>query len=206
MLARQPLDFYPTPSLLTWALIKSHGFVAWHNQPTVLEPCAGEGAISDVLRESGLFRFVDTADIDPAKVSPTGDPPGFRRTFGATSFTMDATDPQAWARMARYDWVITNPPFNEAPAILPLAFGNCRVGMAMLLRLSYLEPCANRASWLAEHPPAKLIVFNPRPRFRADTGGTDSVTSAWFIWHRFGDSQGTEIEFCTNWRTHGTND
>jgi hypothetical protein len=108
--------------------------------------------------------------------------------------------------MARYDWIITNPPYNQAPAILPLAFQNCRVGMAMLLRLSYLEPCENRARWLAEHPPAKLIVFNPRPRFRADTGGSDSVTSAWFIWHRFGDSQGTEIEFCTNWRTHNGTD
>jgi hypothetical protein len=199
MIARQPLDFYPTPGLLTWALLKSHGFVAWHNQATVLEPCNGEGAISDVLKESGLFRLVDTADIDPAKVKPA-------TAIGATSFTMDATDPGAWARSARYDWVITNPPFNEAPAILPLAFGNCRVGMAMLLRLSYLEPCANRASWLAEHPPAKLIVFNPRPQFRADTGGTDSVTTAWFIWHRFGNSQGTELEFCTNWRNHGTND
>jgi hypothetical protein len=105
--------------------------------------------------------------------------------------------------MARYDWIITNPPYNQAPAILPLALDNCRVGMAMLLRLSYLEPSRNRARWLAEHPPAKLIVFNPRPQFRADTGGTDSVTTAWFIWHRFGNfgnSQGTELEFCTNWR------
>jgi hypothetical protein len=190
MLARQPLDFYPTPGLLTWALLDSHRFVPWRNQATVLEPCNGEGAISDVLKESGLFRLVDAADIDETKPA---------------ALTMDATDPQAWARMARYDWVITNPPYNQAPAILPLAYDNCRVGMAMLLRLSYLEPCANRASWLAEHPPAKLIVFNPRPQFRADTGGTDSVTTAWFIWHRFGDSQGTELEFCTNWRTHGTN-
>jgi hypothetical protein len=191
MLARQPLDFYPTPGLLTWALLDSHRFVPWHNQATVLEPCNGEGAISDVLKESGLFRLVDTADIDETKPA---------------ALTMDATDPQAWARMACYDWVITNPPFSQAPAILPLAFQNCRVGMAMLLRLSYLEPCDNRARWLAEHPPAKLIVFNPRPRFRADTGGSDSVTTAWFIWHRFGNSQGTELEFCTNWRNHGTND
>jgi hypothetical protein len=190
-LARQPLDFYPTPGLLTWALLDSHRFVPWRNQATVLEPCNGEGAISDVLKESGLFRLVDTADIDETKPA---------------ALTMDAADPGAWSRMARYDWIITNPPYNQAPAILPLAYDNCRVGMAMLLRLSYLEPCENRARWLAEHPPAKLIVFNPRPRFRADTGGSDSVTSAWFVWHRFGNSQGTELEFCTNWRNHGTND
>jgi hypothetical protein len=188
MLARQPLDFYPTPGLLTWALLDSHRFVPWRNQATVLEPCNGEGAISDVLKESGLFRLVDTADIDETKPA---------------ALTMDATDPQAWARMACYDWVITNPPYNQAPAILPLAFQNCRVGMAMLLRLSYLEPCENRARWLAEHPPAKLIVFNYHS---INDGIRDSVTSAWFIWHRFGNSQGTEIEFCTNWRTHGTND
>jgi hypothetical protein len=190
-LARQPLDFYPTPSLLTWALLGSHRFVPWRNKATVLEPCNGEGAISDVLKESGLFRLVDTADIDETKPA---------------ALTMDAADPGAWARMARYDWVISNPPYSQAPAILPLAFQNCRVGMAMLLRLSYLEPCENRARWLAEHPPAKLIVFNPGPKFRADTSGSDSVTSAWFIWHRFGGNLGTELEFCTNWRTHnGTN-
>jgi hypothetical protein len=190
-LARQPLDFYPTPSLLTWALLGSHRFVPWRNKATVLEPCNGEGAISDVLKESGLFRLVDTADIDETKPA---------------ALTMDAADPGAWARMARYDWVISNPPYNQAPAILPLAYDNCRVGMAMLLRLSYLEPCDNRARWLAEHPPAKLIVFNPRPRFRADTSGSDSVTSAWFIWHRFGGNLGTELEFCTNWRNTDATD
>ena len=77
-LARQPLDFYPTPSLLTWALLGSHRFVPWRNKATVLEPCNGEGAISDVLKESGLFRLVDTADIDETKPA---------------ALTMDAADP-----------------------------------------------------------------------------------------------------------------
>ena len=192
MLARQPLDFYPTPSLLSWALLDLHSFVGWHGLPTVLEPCAGDGAISQVLQECGQFRLVDTADIDP------GQP---------VRLTMDATDPGAWSRMARYDWVISNPPYKQASQILPLALDNCRVGMAMLLRLSYLEPCQDRAQWLAEHPPAKLIVFNPRPKFRADCTGSDSVTSAWFIWHQYGKRAGTELVFSANWRNYGgTND
>ena len=76
MLARQPLDFCPTPGLLTWALLESHRFVPWRNQATVLEPCNGEGAISDVLKESGLFRFVDTESASTALEDVASGPKG----------------------------------------------------------------------------------------------------------------------------------
>ena len=191
-LPRHDLDFYPTPGQLTLALLDLHSFVGWHGLPTVFEPCAGDGAISRVMQECGEFRLVDTADIDP------GQP---------VRLTMDATDQKAWSRVPLYDWVISNPPYKQASQILPLALASCRVGMAMLLRLSYLEPCQDRAQWLADNPPAKLIIFNPRPKFRADCTGSDSVTSAWFIWHRYGKGTGTELVFSTNWRNYGgTND
>jgi len=61
--------------------------------------------------------------------------------------------------------------------------------VAMLLRLSFLEPTAKvnpRGPWLAECPPSRLIVL-PRCSYTGD-GRTDSVTTAWMIWLR-GDAR-----------------
>lgn len=58
------------------------------------------------------------------------------------------------------------------------------VGVAMLLRLSYLEPTKDRGHWLNDHPPTQMIVL-PRISFTGD-GKTDSVTCAWMIWHKQG--------------------
>ena len=52
----------------------------------------------------------------------------------------------------------------------------------MLLRLSYAEPCLNRAEWLKAHPISHLIVL-PRISFTGN-GKTDNVTCAWFVWDK----------------------
>jgi len=62
------------------------------------------------------------------------------------------------------------------------------------LRLSYLEPCQNRAQWLADHPLTKLIVL-PRISFNG-SGKTDSCTTAWMIWDKRDDAK-TEIIVAT---------
>jgi hypothetical protein len=49
----------------------------------------------------------------------------------------------------------------------------------MLLRLSYLEPCNNRAEFLSVNPPSLIVL--PRISFTGD-GKTDNVTCAWFVW------------------------
>lgn len=173
---RHPLDFYETPAKLTRAMMRECPLI-----DDVCEPCVGHRAIADELAREQ--RSVVGWDIDPDK-NPDR--------------VSDATDDRTW-NGHRFDWVVSNPPFNVAHEIVPHAVAASRVGCAMLLRITYLEPCEKRGSWLQENPISRLIIFNPRPRFRAGKG-TDSATVAWFVWERdhVGD---TKITYCTDWKT-----
>lgn len=90
-----------------------------------------------------------------------------------------------WERI-KPDWTVTNPPFSQAIDIIPFAIYYSILGAAFLLRLSFLEPTKSRAPFLIRHPPNKLIVL-PRYSFSGD-GKTDSVTCAWMIWDKTGES------------------
>lgn len=159
---RRKNDFYPTPEFATETLLR-HVPIAG----TIFEPCVGDHAIARILERRGK---VITNDIDPSHDS---------------WFQLDAAAPKSWTdhfHSLRSDWVVTNPPFNQAAHIVPLAYEHAREGAAMLLRLSYLEPVENRGTWLNEHPPTILIVL-PRISFTGD-GKTDNVTCAWMIWDK----------------------
>ena len=165
---RRQNDFYPTPEWATQSLMRHVGV-----RGTVLEPCAGDGAIArvvdGVLEANHNGGFVYTSDIAPQM---------------NCSFCGDATRRDFWEQASEMcdgiDWVVTNPPFSVAPQIVPLAYEHAAKGIAMLLRLSYLEPVENRGTWLNEHPPTILIVL-PRISFTND-GKTDNVTCAWMVW------------------------
>jgi len=79
-------------------------------------------------------------------------------------------------------WVVTNPPFNAAPHILPLALEHCAIGVIALLRISYGEPCENRARWLWGNQDRQSILYLPKRVSFTGDGATDSVATAWFIW------------------------
>lgn len=159
---RHTNDFYQTPSWATRCLLDH---LKMPTPSSIFEPCVGDGAIARELQQRG--HRVSTNDLDTSR---------------AADVHFDATD--VWPLMVtieRPDWVITNPPFSAAYRILRRAIASAS-SVAMLLRLSFLEPTQEREAFLVEEPPNLLIVL-PRYSFTGD-GKTDSVTSAWMIWSR----------------------
>lgn len=159
---RNEHDYYETPRFMTASLLHHHPISG-----SVFEPCAGDGAIARALVAAG-FQTVLTNDIDVQH---------------ATTFHADATQLDIWSHsaLAGINWVITNPPFNVAFPILEQAERLARVGVAMLLRKTFLEPTTNRGPWFSVHPPTRVIGL-PRHNFRGN--GSDSCAADWYIWER----------------------
>ena len=162
---RKNLDLYETRSGLVEVLLDRVAITG-----ETFEPCAANGAIAD------HFTNCTTNDIDSQY---------------ETDFTLNADSQKAWKTFGDYDWVVTNPPFEKASKIIPLAWEHCRVGMAFLLRISYLEPTyrnknESRGYWLEAHQQhlRHLIPVSPRPRFNPDSQKTDSNTVLWLVWRK----------------------
>lgn len=164
MLERVKNDFYPSPS----ALIKAYLALGIDSRPMfhgeLLEPCVGAGDISNALVDAGHNRVTCTDIVDGE--------------------IYDATKKSYWDSLEyRPDWVITNPPFNLASPIIRHSLGTAKRGVIMLLRLSYMEPCKDRRDIL-DSGLTHITIVNPRPKFRADTKGSDSSTVAFFVWQK----------------------
>ncbi len=158
MMTRRAFDFYESPAWFIESLLDAepvHG--------SVLEPCSGDQAIVRALSSARLA--VLTNDINPRRQA---------------DHHLDANDGVSWQSFPPVDWVITNPPFSTAFSMLQHAYGHARIGVALYLRISFLEPTLARGPWLEMHPLTRLIVL-PRHSFSGD-GKTDSVTGAWMVW------------------------
>jgi hypothetical protein len=162
--ARRRLDFYPTPG---WAAdVLWRRLRIWGLHGDWSEPCVGAGDLITALSDPPLW----TNDVDTAR---------------SATYHLNACHVDAWEAFPSVEWVVSNPPFNVAHHVLrnALAFMRWRptgVGVAMLLRLSFLEPCEDRRGLLEFDPPTRLIIL-PRISFTGD-GHTDNLTCAWMIW------------------------
>lgn len=167
MSKRKPFDQYPTEAAVTRSLLRLVPGIGG----VVVEACSGDGLMARIIQQHPGVTAVVTNDIDRDQPS---------------LYHCDAADPRAGVWKMPADWIVTNPPFLAAPRILPVAIDKAAVGVACLLRLTYLEPAQNRFAWLDAHADCMthLIVFGqPRPSFTGD-GQTDSVTTAWMVWQR----------------------
>lgn len=171
---RSELDLYETARWQVLSLLHFEPSIAGS---VVLEPTSGRGAIARVLREFDCT--VVTNDLDPRHSADSH---------------RDATAPDFWRHAPPAEYVIGNPPFNVAFAIVTGAVGHATRGVAMLLRKTWTEPTAERGAWLASHPPSRQICL-PRHNFRGSrpskragkapvSAGTDSVPADWLVWHK----------------------
>jgi hypothetical protein len=174
MKTRIAKDFYPTPDkLIRSYLAKNNHF---NSNTTILEPCAGDGAIAQPLIDLGYK--VHQTDI---------------RNGGQ----FDATRADYWTHRSP-DIVFTNPPFNVATPIIEHALEHANKGVIMLLRASYLEPCKGRRH-LLDNRISQITYCNPRPKFRADTKGSDSATVVFIVWLKRPFSGNTIVDYLVDW-------
>lgn len=156
-------DYYPTPAWCVHRLLDEVRLPsgAW------LEPCAGDGAIiraSRCVLTGAQWAAMELREEMRAPLSglcPT--------TIG----DFLASDLGA----ARYDVILTNPPYSLAMEFVQKSLAVSRV-TAMLLRLNFLGS-QERAAFFRAHPPSVYVMPN-RPSFVG--GRTDACEYAWFVW------------------------
>lgn len=156
-------DYYATPPIATQTLLNYMDFSS-----RILEPCCGEGHMSEVLKDKGYKVF--SYDLIDRGYGKSGED-FLKRT---KSFKGD---------------IITNPPYNLALPMVIKSLHLIQPGfkVAMLLKLGFLQGKA-RTKLFKEHPPKLVLVFTTRFRcakngdFTMVRGG--AVDYAWFIWEK----------------------
>lgn len=161
-------DWYRTPDWCTHAILPHLPLEG----RTVLDPCAGDGAILNAARSWTRNRRVN--------VGLLGFEMSVLRAKSAQDLRLhvslrDALDGAAWA--VADPIVVMNPPYRQAMAFVLRALEEAPI-VAALLRLNWLAGQA-RAQFHRQRP-CNVYVLPKRPSFTS--GGTDSCDYAWMIW------------------------
>jgi len=83
------------------------------------------------------------------------------------------------------DWVISNPPFNIAQEFIERALSVAKVGVAMLVRLQFLEGGERCETLFKVRPPSMVIQFSERlamHKGKIEKKQSTATAYAWFVW------------------------
>lgn len=161
------LDYFPTPPCATRALVE---LVFPHLKVIVAEakarePACGEGHIAEVLAE--YFAQVSASDI-------------FDYGYGEVSDFLDEHTSET------ADWFITNPPFGDkAEAFFWRMMELARVGVALFVRLQWLEGEGRYERIFAQRPPTCIAFFAERialHKGRWEPQGGTATAYVWLVW------------------------
>lgn len=176
---RSDLDFYETPASAVTAFLKASG---WSPKTKVVwEPAAGNGAISNVVREHFPGATVITSDIKQRDMILTMERDFLQHQWGEGKQFLENKD------------IITNPPFSHAQAFVGKALELVNGDVVMLLRLAFLETTKRRTLFDKKHL-REVWVSSKRIHFTApyltqrekETGkkSISGMAMVWFIFNR----------------------
>jgi len=160
---RVPNDAYPTPPLVTRALLAREKFL----QP-IWEPACGAGHMVRELQAAGYEVF--SSDI------VQHDPPHAIANF-LTCRTLAGGAPS----------IITNPPFVLAEQFIRHAIELGAEKHAWLLRIQFIEGAGRYCRLFSRHPPARIHVFVRR--MNVTEQGLENpyrglICFSWWVWER----------------------
>lgn len=161
------LDYFPTPPWATRALFE-HAFVDLPNPAdncwNVWEPACGEGHMAEVLRE--YCGDVEATDI-------------FDYGYGGRALDFLSEE----ASNACPDWIITNPPFGEnSIPFVERALDIAQAGVAMFVRLQWLEGVGRYERIFRDRPPTRIAFFAERVPLHKDRWEPEGGTMTAYIW------------------------
>lgn len=185
--APDSLEFFPTPPWATRALCEHVLELAVprsdtdkHGAPivplSVWEPAAGEGHMTEVLRE--YFASVYASDVFD-----------YGRGYALGAFV--ASKIGLVDDMARCpsepDWVITNPPFSLSEQFVMRGLQVARLGVAILIRSQWLEGIERYQQIFSTVPPTTIAHFVervPMTKGKWDPEASTATSYIWVVWEK----------------------
>src|SRR5271168_4599303 len=83
------------------------------------------------------------------------------------------------------DWIITNPPFKDAERFALKALEQARIGVALFVRLQWLESVGRYERLFKNHPPTLIALFAERVPLhmgRWEPKGSTATAYCWLVW------------------------
>lgn len=95
------------------------------------------------------------------------------------------------------DWVVTSPPYKGALEFVKVALAVAKLGVALKLPLSFLEPCADRGGWLQVNPPNVCIFLRRAKYTHAHHVKVGEFLGVWYAETGCcGNNKGSSLVFC----------
>lgn len=175
-------DFYETPDYVTKAVLP---YVPIPIGGDVCDPCAGKGAILDVVRDAWE---VDTHgyELIPEYAEVCRDKG--HDVFTGDALSTDMAGPRGLVEWSRASLYIMNPPFSLAREFVVKALHLARAhgthaNVAVMLRQSFFQPDDRKQ--FRQDMPGDIYVMSPRPSFglnKHGKPGNDATDYCWAVW------------------------